>query len=463
MRTAGSVFEALREKIVDDIADGGTASFDFSWPELTEFNWASDWFDSAARGDQAPAVVWSGNDGVSQQISFEELRACSDRVAGWLVRQGVGRGTRILISLCEVAALWEIQLAALKLGAIVVPAPPMAAGAELMNVLAFSGATVVITDPDSAQDVRPASTWTGITVGGQVPGWSLYEESYSHAVRYRPRAIHQSRAPFLLECSGGSEEGSRLRGWLHSHYACAVGRLTDLYFTRLRPGQRYVTAAPPGSMEHLCFGFLGPLTAGATTVVMGQKENRTSVDVAARAHKEGAHSAYVSMAQLTDPDTATSVRQTPLSEVELLSSLTVESLARTDPGPCAPVVNGEVPATRGWPAKRAWPTTPGNVRWGMRHHQTSTGLMVRSSGEAGDADIRTTALPGHRVSVLSPTTGAPAEAGELWLGLSGWSDGSTPTTSLYGDAHRLPGVGALRTGLQGRRMPDGSVRLTADG
>ncbi|MFI5524306.1 AMP-binding protein [Streptomyces platensis] len=439
------MFEAIREEMIRDIDNSAAPGWKFSWPSLADFNWATDWFDSRAKGNHDPAVIWSDVSGTSQQISYEGLRECSDRVAGWLMRQGVGPGTRIVVSLSGVGALWEIQLAALKLGAIIVPVPPAVGSAELMDILAFSGATVVITDPESAQEVQPASTWTGVTVGGCLPGWSLYEDSYSHAARYRPRECRHSRMPFLLECTGAGATSGRLRGWLHSRYACTVSRLTDLYFTRLRPGQRFVSAAPAGSVEHMCFSSLGPLTAGVTTLTMGPQDGVSAVDIVSRAVGLGAQSAYIPMALFDVSEGANAPAPTPHPEVELLSSLTTEALV------------GMRADARAQAAGGAWPVVPGNARWGVRHHQTSTAVMTQAAGTTRGEKSRTRALPGHDLQIVSPQTGEPAEVGELRIGLRRWPwpDGGMPAP--YGDAHRRPGIESIDTGLFGRRLPDGSV------
>ncbi|MGW3647935.1 AMP-binding protein [Streptomyces sp. NPDC000878] len=434
----------------------------FSWPDLTEFNWATDWFDSIARANHDPAVIWSDRDGAEREITFDGLRENSDRAAGWLVRQGVGYGTRVLIALDGCAALWEIQLAALKLGAVVVPVPADTGGGELLDVMAFSGATVLVVGAELAQEVRPAATWTGISVGGRVAGWSSYEDSYTHAPRHRTHGARSSLAPFLLDHSTSEAGGGVPRGRLYSHYACTVGRLTDLCFTGLGPGERYVTAAPTGSVEHLCFSFLGPLTAGATTLLLNGPDARSVAAVRRRAAREGAQRAYVPAGLLGGPQSseASAGSAAPPSDVRILSSVSAEELARAGNGSGAELV-----APLSAPAR--------DVHWGVRHRNTSIGLMASPARDTVGGELRATALPGHSLRIVAspsqppvhggaPAHGAwPARTGEVWIDLSQWPwpDGDTPPPDPHPLAIPEPGTGSLRTGLFGCRRSDGTVAL----
>ena len=57
-----------------------------------------------------------------QVVTYAALAARSNQVANHLRRLGVRRGDRVLVMLPNVVPLWEITLAALKLGAVISPA-----------------------------------------------------------------------------------------------------------------------------------------------------------------------------------------------------------------------------------------------------------------------------------------------------------------------------------------------------
>ncbi len=54
--------------------------------------------------------------------TFGELSVNSSRIANGLRALGVKRGDRILVMLGNIVSLWEVMLAAMKLGAVAIPA-----------------------------------------------------------------------------------------------------------------------------------------------------------------------------------------------------------------------------------------------------------------------------------------------------------------------------------------------------
>src|SRR4051812_33718472 len=114
-------FERARNVLLQNRDDLERARADFQWPELDEFNWAWDWFEVLAkRNDRTALVLVSEADGVTR-ATYAELAERSTRLGRWLLDHGVERGDRILVMLTNVMPLWETMLAAIKLGAVVIP------------------------------------------------------------------------------------------------------------------------------------------------------------------------------------------------------------------------------------------------------------------------------------------------------------------------------------------------------
>jgi fatty-acyl-CoA synthase len=106
------------------------------------------WFNlevSARRFPHKPAYVFFG-----QTLTFSQLQAQAEAVAGWLQRQGVLRGDRVLLYMqnCPqfVAALYGIVRA----NAVVVPVNPMNRAEELGHCITDAEARVAITSADLA-------------------------------------------------------------------------------------------------------------------------------------------------------------------------------------------------------------------------------------------------------------------------------------------------------------------------
>src|ERR1700732_2633307 len=174
--SAGAVC-AARDLLLTHRSDYGTARREFAWPDLDEFNWALDWFDViAAEHPDRPGLRIVSDDGSDVSLSYGSLSGRSAQVANWLRGLGVRRGDRVLLMLANVAPLWEVILAAMKLGAVIIPASTLLQPADLRDLIARGRVRHVITDTSQvAKFGGIPGHWTRVAVpaggGGEAAGW----------------------------------------------------------------------------------------------------------------------------------------------------------------------------------------------------------------------------------------------------------------------------------------------------
>ncbi|RDH12953.1 AMP-binding protein, partial [Tsukamurella pulmonis] len=137
-------FLAARDLLVELAEDYDAARERFAWPQLDEWNFALDWFDRVAEGNDAPALWIVEEDGSESKFSYAEMSARSNRVANWLRERGVAPGDRILLMLSNQVELWDVMLAAIKLGAVVIPATTLLAEGDIADRITRGGAKHVI-------------------------------------------------------------------------------------------------------------------------------------------------------------------------------------------------------------------------------------------------------------------------------------------------------------------------------
>src|SRR5579862_8002720 len=173
---AADAFKAARDFLVTHQNDYAVAHRDFKWPELTYFNWALDWFDAElARGDSAARIALKITGDGAAEMTFAELSQRSNRVANGLRALGVKRGDRILLMLGNVVPLWEVMLAAMKLGAVVIPATTLLARSDLADRFERGRARCVITAASETGKFAPFDpSLTRIAIGGAPAGWHDY-------------------------------------------------------------------------------------------------------------------------------------------------------------------------------------------------------------------------------------------------------------------------------------------------
>ncbi|OYV67304.1 MAG: AMP-dependent synthetase, partial [Acidiphilium sp. 21-66-27] len=266
-------FIAARQFLLDHRSDLATASAGFRWPEARDFNWALDWFDLHLARDagsaQRPALcIADPAGGEDVRLSFAELSARSNRTANFLRAQGVRRGDRLILLLGNIVPLWEVMLASIKLGAVVIPATTLLTPEELQDRVERGAARFVVTTADQATkfDVV-AGSFERIAIGGAPDGWMPYAPE-GESADFVPDGPTRADDPLLLYFTSGTTAKPKLV--LHSHYSYPVGSLSTMYWIGLQPGDVHLNISSPGWAKHAWSSFFAPWNAGATVFIVNQ-------------------------------------------------------------------------------------------------------------------------------------------------------------------------------------------------
>ena len=259
-------FQAALKAITDHRSDYEAQRAAFRWPQLGEFNWANDVFRPVAqeRG-AAPALIWDGG-----RQSYAELEAQANRMAGVLVQGGVQPGDRLLLMVAGVPELWAVFIAAIRIGAVVIPATTLLSAHDLPDRLARGEVRHVVTEPAEVSKFRGLSGFGRYLLGGVADGWT---DLLAAAARQfpGPHAGHATHAddPLLLYFTSGTTSQPKLV--THTHQSYPAGHLSTLAWLGLRPGDVHWNISSPGWAKHAWSNFFVPLTVGAAVVVSGQR------------------------------------------------------------------------------------------------------------------------------------------------------------------------------------------------
>ena len=267
--TTAAILEA-RDFLVAHRTDYATAYRDFRWPQVSTFNWALDWFDTVlAKGPAAHETALQIVGDSAARLSFAELSERSNRLANGLRALGVKRGDRILVMLGNVVQLWETMLAAMKLGAVVIPATTLLAPTDLADRVSRGRVRhLVIGAADAPKLAGLAEGVTRIAVGDAPPGWHRYDELMQAEPEFAPDGITSADDPLLLYFTSGTTAKPKLV--LHSHRSYAVGHLTGMYWLGLQPRDIHLNISSPGWAKHAWSSLFIPWIAGATVFVLNQ-------------------------------------------------------------------------------------------------------------------------------------------------------------------------------------------------
>ena len=408
---ATTAFRAARDLLLNHREDYGTAREAFCWPSLDEFNWAFDWFDvvAAEHGDRTALRV-VGDDGSDETVSYAEMAARSGQVANWLRGLGVRRGDRVLLMLGNVVPLWEIMLAAIKLGAVIIPASTLLQPADLADRVARGEVRHVVAE--AAQVPKFADVggdWTRVIVGGDAAGWHSYADAREAAADFAPDGVTKAADPLLLYFTSGTTSQPKLVG--HTHASYPAGHLSTMYWIGIEPGDVHLNISSPGWAKHAWSNLFAPWNAQATILILNQ--SRFNAAGLLKALGDCGVTSFCA-----PPTVWRMLIQADLGAANVTALR--ECVAAGEP------LNPEVIEQ----VRKAWGIT---VRDGFGQTET-TAQIGNIPGQPVKPGSMGRPLPGYPVTLVDPLTGEPGRDGEICLDLSQRPLGLM--TGYLGDAER---------------------------
>lgn len=432
MSTNTDRYRAARDHLVAVISDYDKAVGTFAWPEITgTFNWAIDWFDVIAAGNDRPALWIVEEDGTETTVSFAEMSQRSDRVASWLQGLGVGKGDRVLVMLGNQVELWEAMLAVAKLGAVVMPTTGALGPADLADRIDRGGARFVIANAgDTPKFDEVPGDYVRIAVG-EYAGWHRYADAYDIAPQ-RFETVTAVEDPLLVYFTSGTTSRPKLVE--HSQVSYPVGHMSTMAWIGVTPGDVHLAISSPGWAKHAWSCFFAPWIAEATIFVY----NYARFDAQKLLH------------QIRRAGVNTFCAPPTVWRMLIQSDLGAKPEGLREILGAGEPLNPEVIAA----VERAWGLM---IRDGFG--QTETTLQVGNTpGQPVKAGSMGRPMPGVPVVLVDPLTGELADEGEICLDLA-----TRPVnlmTGYLGDPKRNDAVmhgGYYHTGDVASRDADGYI------
>ncbi len=382
----------------------------------------------------AVAATWPDAvalDGAAGSLTYAQLKARSDVLAGALRRRGAGRGTVVGVHLDRSFDSVVTSLAVLKAGGSYLPLSPEYPPSRLKLLLADAGALFVV-----AGDV-PA--WVGEVDRPVVTLASLRALPRQETV---PAAGHPQDVAYVMYTSGST---GTPKGVLVTHHNI-VQLVRDQEYLRFAPGETFLHLSP-AAFDASTFEIWGALLSGARLVL--------------------APPGRESLAELPEL-----LRRRGVTAMFLTTPLFHELIDR-DPGALDAVrqvlIGGEpmsVDRARLLAGRRREPRdgVVANVYGPTETTTFATAFALRELDE-GDKSVPIGRPLCHtRVYVLGDD-GVPADEGEIYIGGAGVArgylgrPGPTAERFLADPFAGVPGARMYRSGDLGRRRPDGAIEF----
>jgi acetyl-CoA synthetase len=436
-------FRAARDLLLRHRDSYDAARREFAWPDLDEFNWALDWFDViAAEHPDRVALRIVDDSGGDVSMTYREMSERSGQVAGWLRGLGVRRGDRVLLMLGNVAPLWELILAAMKLGAVIIPASTLLQPADLADRIVRGSVRHVVAESAFVPKFADVGgEWTRIAVGSggdggaadgegdAAAGWHSFADSYAAPGSFSADGVTRASDPLLLYFTSGTTAQPKLVG--HTQASYPAGHLSTMYWIGIQPGDVHLNISSPGWAKHAWSNVFAPWNAGATILVLNQSR----------------FSAPGLLAALGDCGVTTFCAPPTVWRMLIQADLGAadvrglrECVAAGEP------LNPEVIEQ----VRKAWGLA---VRDGFGQTET-TAQVGNTPGSAVRPGSMGRPLPGYQVVLVDPVTGAVGRDGEICLDLAARPLGLM-TGYLDDEARDAEASGAPGQTLNAEAMRDG--------
>jgi acetyl-CoA synthetase len=386
-------FRAARDFLLAHRHDYETAYRAFRWPEPEHFNWALDWFDVNARGNDRPGLWVIDEDGTETVLSFDALSRRSDALALWLRANGVRRGDPTLLMLGNRAALWECMLALIKLGAVIIPSSTLLTPADLSDRVTRGSVAHVIAESGQADHFAGvAGDYTRVAVGERVGGWLHYDDFVRSAGEFTPDGPTPADDPLFLYFTSGTTARPKLVE--HTHASYPIGHLSTMYWIALQPGDVHLNLAGAGWAKHAWSNIFAPWNAEATVLILNTARfsARRLLDTLTRC----------SVTSFCAPPTVW--RMLIQEDLSAWKPALREALSAGEP------LNPEVIEQ----VRHAWGIT---IRDGYGQTET-TAQVGNSSGQPVKAGSMGRPLPGYAIELIDPASGGHGDQGEICIDLA---------------------------------------------
>jgi acetyl-CoA synthetase len=445
--TVTEEFRAARDRLLALREDYSGARSEFQWPRFAQFNFALDWFDQIAADPATaanPALVIVEQDGSATRRSYAELSERSSQVANWLRRQGVRRGDRMIIMLGNQVELWELMLAGIKLGIVMIPTTTLMGPADLKDRVERGGATwAAVGSAHIAKFSDVPGDYTLIEVAADArdeptAGAAQYTGSSAAPADFTPDAPTLADDTLLLYFTSGTTSRAKLVE--HTHTSYPVGHLSTMYWIGMEPGDVHLNVASPGWAKHAWSNVFAPWIAEACVFIYNYER----------------FDAKALMEQM-DRESVTSFCAPPTvwrmliqADLTLLKNPPRKVVSAGEP------LNAEVIDQ----VYRAWGQ---RIRDGFGQTE-STVQIANTPGQPIKIGAMGKPLPGYDVVLVDPATGEEGDDGELCLRLDPRPAGLMK--AYYGDPEKTADAfrdGYYHTGDMASRDERGIITYVGRG
>jgi len=217
------------------------------------------------------ALIFENEDGNHKEVTYKQLIEEANRTGNVLAERGLKKGDKLLVMMPRMIETYEVYIAALKLGVILIPSSEMLRKQNLEYRINHGGVSGIISYYEYVDQFNGiAEGLEKFTVGGKADGWDFLDElkaDESDQLEMTPTARDDvAFLPYTSGTTGPPKAVMHTHAWGYAHMQTA-----PVNWLNIKENDRVWATAAPGWQKWVWSPLLSVLGSGAAGFVYNGK------------------------------------------------------------------------------------------------------------------------------------------------------------------------------------------------